>query len=65
MTKVTISRDARTPEVARMMVEMSSVVFWPWKSCAKGELLVHINPNEDIRSGPPISLVLAGESRQP
>lgn len=48
-----------------MMVDMSSVVFWPWKSCAKGELLIDVNPIRDIRSDPPIALVLAGESRQP
>ena len=48
-----------------MMVDMSSVVFWPSKSCAKGELLIDVNPIEDLRSDPPIALVLAGESRQP
>ena len=48
-----------------MMVDMSSVVLWPWKSCAKGELLVHVILTGDIRSGPPTGLVLAGESRRP
>ena len=61
----TTSRVNRTPEVARMMVDMSSVVFWPWKSCAKSELLIQVNPIGDIRFGPLIALVLAGESRRP
>ena len=55
----------RTPEVARMMVDMSSVVFWPSKSCAKDELLMNVNSIGDLRSGLPIALVLGVESRRP
>ena len=48
-----------------MMVDMSSVVFWPSKSCAKDELLINVNSIGDLRSGLPIALVLAVESRRP
>lgn len=48
-----------------MMVDMSSVVFWPWKSYAKSELLIQVKPIGDIRSGPLTALVLAGEARRP
>ena len=61
----TTLRFKRTPEVARMMVDISSVVFWPSKSCANDELLINVNSNADVRSGLPIALVLAVESRRP
>ena len=48
-----------------MIVDMSSVVFWPSKSCAKDELLINGDAIGDVRSGLPIALVLAVESRRP